>query len=108
MTWLSTSRSSASTAGSCSTAWDAAALSWWITAAAAAATCASTRPPISVMRSRRFAEFLRVGADDVVGLLVGHDGAPQPNRPVMYSWVRFCLGAVNIWTAGATSTSSPR
>ncbi len=26
----------------------------------------------------------------------------QPNRPVTYSCVRFCFGAVKIWAAGAT------
>ena len=38
----------------------------------------------------------------------GHGCLRQPNRPVMYSWVRRSLGAVNIWPAGATSTISPR
>ena len=52
-------------------------------------------------------QFLAVAFDDVLGL--GHcAGSSQPNRPVMYSCVRFCLGAVKICSAGATSTISPR
>jgi hypothetical protein len=53
------------------------------------------------------AEVLAVGADGVF-LHFFHPRVPQPNRPVMYSWVFGCLGAVKSWPAGATSISSPR
>ena len=79
-------------------------------ACVASASWLSTMPPISLIRSRSRCSscekhFTMCGASGRrrVLALTAH-----PNRPVMYSWVFFCFGAVNRSPAGATSTISPR
>ena len=67
-------------------------------------------PPMSVISVAQAVQLLLEALHDVLRH-VGHAiplRAAQPNRPVMYSCVRFSRGAVNICVAVPTSTISPR